>query len=872
MDTLDGMNNSIIDEIFEEALERIAIGEPTDAVINSYSEDHQPELNSLLSFADGLEEIALEPLPLPSTSRRVSAKQDFLAAAALERGQHFAEAQKELVVSSPSTKSRPTRKLVEPDEPTFWERLGSIFSTPTARLAPIGLALLILFGGGWYVASDSYPGTWAYPIKQTARGIGLALVPESARPNILIAQGEAKQKEIERARQMAVEEDMDVQWDDTAVVVAIEESDDGDSISINTTLGSIVVAGEAAIEKVRSQMTEGSLGQGSEIRSEFVMSAESLEELHAVEVEVIATPDPKLIEAAAAAAVPSTESAPAAVLKSTCTRAIPSDWQPYTVAADDTLTQLASLSGVGYLELARINCIDDPNIIPVGSAVYLPPVAFSAPAIAIPPTDIPTVTTAPTVLNQMPADAPTVGTTVVPSQIDTPEAVGPTPTDMASTVTLTVTYEPTESPTAETTVSATIEPATVISTPTAILSVVLTVITTAETDSEGTDSTESDAAEEITTTVPITPTLLATPSDSSSGNVEEASEADDATATPVPTVVVEDGSTITNTLPVTTTVEGGGDSSVNEATPTTAPITTTATVTAPIPTPELEGAALDPTPMAAPTETGGAETAVGEPETITQPITVTLEPTAIVATEPDVGNTEGGSGDSSNIEEGAEPSEPTEPQPPGQESADEQAGGESGTDNTQESNTPPPTPIIATATLTPVVTIVDTRTSVLIEPPAGQSTGAVVPAESSPVVIPEVTVSQPPDESTTTDETATGETDADDTNNDTPILPAPSRIPEAPTVASLITPQVVVTFIETDQTEAGPLQAEPVDPPTTETQSEIPEAAPTATTVPIYTNTPMIVVPPTLPPTAVPVQPTPTWIGPAQPNSPITAP
>ncbi len=55
-----------------------------------------------------------------------------------------------------------------------------------------------------------------------------------------------------------------------------------------------------------------------------------------------------------------------------CTRARPTNWVVYRVRSGDTVSSLASATGITAQELIRVNCIVNPNLLGVGTELYLP--------------------------------------------------------------------------------------------------------------------------------------------------------------------------------------------------------------------------------------------------------------------------------------------------------------------------------------------------------------------------------------------------------------------------------------------------------------------------------------------------------------------
>lgn len=51
---------------------------------------------------------------------------------------------------------------------------------------------------------------------------------------------------------------------------------------------------------------------------------------------------------------------------------IPSDWYPYTVEESDTLSLLAQQTAATIEELARVNCLSNPNSLVEGDILYVP--------------------------------------------------------------------------------------------------------------------------------------------------------------------------------------------------------------------------------------------------------------------------------------------------------------------------------------------------------------------------------------------------------------------------------------------------------------------------------------------------------------------
>ena len=73
--------HSELENILDEAIQRVESGERLDSVLLAYPEKYRAELREMLSVVNAFEQIVAEPVPLPSASTRAISKQNFLASA-----------------------------------------------------------------------------------------------------------------------------------------------------------------------------------------------------------------------------------------------------------------------------------------------------------------------------------------------------------------------------------------------------------------------------------------------------------------------------------------------------------------------------------------------------------------------------------------------------------------------------------------------------------------------------------------------------------------------------------------------------------------------------------------------------------------------
>jgi hypothetical protein len=106
----------------------------------------------------------------------------------------------------------------------------------------------------------------------------------------------------------------------------------------------------------------------------------------------------------------------------------PSGWIVYIVQPGDTLYRLSLAFGVSVAQLQQANCITDPNNLPTGLKLYVPPWA-ATPWPTIPAVDTPITWPTNTPETGVPSETPVPTETLYPTDIPYPTDT-PIPTDI----------------------------------------------------------------------------------------------------------------------------------------------------------------------------------------------------------------------------------------------------------------------------------------------------------------------------------------------------------------------------------------------------------------------------------------------------------
>ena len=189
------------EEMFDEAVERLEAGESADQIISSYPVSTQDELRDMLMIVQVAEKIRQAPVPRPSPAKRLTAKQNFLNAAAEMRQQQ----QQAAAAGCYSSQARPRSVSTahsKLDTERVLEGMQGLFTVRTLRLAPMIVMLaLVLLSTSTLVtmAQTSVPGDLAYSFKQWIRKQELELAPADRREFVRLAQEQELAEDVKKA-------------------------------------------------------------------------------------------------------------------------------------------------------------------------------------------------------------------------------------------------------------------------------------------------------------------------------------------------------------------------------------------------------------------------------------------------------------------------------------------------------------------------------------------------------------------------------------------------------------------------------------------------------------------------------------------------
>ncbi|MEM7131953.1 MAG: LysM peptidoglycan-binding domain-containing protein [Chloroflexota bacterium] len=670
--------------ILDEAILRVESGETLDSVLAAYPEEYRDELRDMLSVVSAFEHIAVEPVPLPSTSRRTSAKQDFLALARELKEQDVAasntldalpisdsngrtnqgaatdklEGSQIGLSSQPSNASAPQLPAIsspkEVNQEGWLKRLvaslDSIFQVPVQRLAPIAaLALLAIMSlASFFTVAGAVPGDLAYPFKEWARRVELDLAPPEERAAIEAIHNEERKKEVEEA-QVRVDE------------IAEENDDLNDSILKATMrtiyrgqgMGDLIITDATNIlprflpdannsDNFTEMALFGYLEPGVEIEVTYQLIPGGQKYVQGIQLTVINPPVPTLTPTSEPE-VPNNQ--PEIVIESTptltstplCVASPDAGWVEYRVLSGDTLGAIAANRGTTASNVAARNCISNPNSIVLGIDIYVPPelVAIVQPTHTNPPTSIPLNPTArPTsslpAMSQPAGSQPTVALPALTQPAVSPSATTlqatQTPTiDLPTPATILPTLEPTDLPPVDTTVPLTGTPVLVGGPLTATVNPTVTLPSSVVSTIEAT--VQATQAVSVTSTVVVTgtPVVVVTASPTYTGTVSAI----------IPTgITTPTATTLLTTTPavpigtITPQITATPEITITGVPATGIPVTdvpTTATVEAspvPVITPSLTVGVVTPLPTITGTPSSGIEpTPTIVPSAVTDSVT-----------------------------------------------------------------------------------------------------------------------------------------------------------------------------------------------------------------------------------------------------------
>lgn len=621
------------EDIFARAVERLEAGEPLEAIIAAYPAELHTELRDLLTVIAATHSLQTAEIPRPSASRRAANKRAFLQAAAAMRTEVEAATPAPAVTLAVATPPRaaaaaqpaPAAPRAKPAaaSPTWldqwrtrWSEVWSNVTFSPMQLAPLAIILAVVSLATFSfssVAQAAIPGDFAYPAKQWLRQQELSLAAPEDQPAINHKIEVETAEDVAKAIEIATQQQKPRQADQTLFFRGWEEG--------NLRIGSLLVKPNYQANFPDPALTDMTMSatpvEGKMVHVFYQIVPDengSVEENSQVVQGISLTVIEDSIAVATVTPVP-------------CQVVAPPGWAPITVRTGDTVSDIAKRTGTDPVTVTRVNCLENPNQIPVGGRLL-------APAL---PTPLPSPTPMPSLEATLTAVSTTVSTEVItPTETVEPEAtatlsttVGITPTvPMTSVTTLTPTaVAPVTTITPTVTITATVLPTVTLTPtpttpaagtpePTAALSLTLTAIAvtpeatalvtttvtpepsptptpaaaTAEPSIQPTPTTDDGtpaSSESATPTALVTPDAIATEEVDSSGNDDETATTPVATATvaeppatvPPPPTTVPPTSAPPTSAPVATEAQptsapegrSGGEGD-RAATPTPTPI------------------------------------------------------------------------------------------------------------------------------------------------------------------------------------------------------------------------------------------------------------------------------------------------------------
>lgn len=678
------------EDSFMLAVDRLEAGEALETILADFPEQEREELRDLLTMVAATHYLQEAEIPRPSAGRRQANKRAFLQAAAeMNPAASNATNTAAIAISGtnpaieetvaaipPSPRGNNSSGRVSTPTPTvgewllrFWQELQQSL-TPSMRLAPLGILLVVI----WLVTSQavvyaqgSLPGDVIYSAKMWMLYQELALTQTENKRTVINKIAETVNDDLIKAA-MRAQEQQRGQSDQQQEIIRQEillvfQGTVREYLHV----GNFYVMTEYQPDPTKDEWVGIEMpqipGQDVQVRLvyQIVPSANTDLELdgnaivqgislHIVEdgVELPPPPTPEPSEVVTPTPVPTDTPVGCAVFQ-------PTGWGSYVVVRGDTLSSIAVRSGSTVNELARVNCIANPNNIVSGGILYVP--RRPAPPTPVPPTRVPTRATTPTPIVTM--------TSVTTPNVDllltltTMSTAAPTPSPLAEetviaagTITATVTAamtadatavapitttvtapsptasgQPDVTVTAIATITGTVAPPVATPTPTAASGVTVTATTEVEpvitTTATATTAATEEAAPTTIATVTPSPTAMPTTADTAGTTQPQTPTATTSSETPIPTVEGETATATPDTVGGEADQSGGdgaedevGGASDNDESGTT-------------PVPSATNVVEEET-QSPPTPTTAAEVATTAP-TAAEPTAV---PTAVVPPTP----------------------------------------------------------------------------------------------------------------------------------------------------------------------------------------------------------------------------------------------
>ncbi len=612
-------------ELFAEAVERLAAGEPVASIVASYPADVRDELSGLLEVVEFSGQLVAQPLPAPAPERRSHARATFLQQANALRAD-LEETLGQAVVPPLGTHARPPAP-----QPSWWAQLRSgwrsLLDAPVLRLAPLAAVILAVYlATFWTVksAEAALPGDAVYPLKQWMREQRVNLAPPAGRiAAIQAAQEELAAEAKSLVTQPRARSPLAQEFSESMVYYGRQ----GDLLLIGPFLVAPNFQPDANVEAFAPMTIEGSLQPGATVELTYRMLPGNPSVVQGVRAVVVDSPKPAPQPTATPTRQPAGDAG--------CRPNLPEGWIPYAVAGGDSLARLAERSGASVATIQRVNCLAQGSLAGV-STLYLPDRIY----VRVTPPAMPTETPAP-----LPTRTPIPSET--PTPLDTPSPQPPTtvatlePGDETAEPTAEATTEATAQPTAQATTEPTTEPtagatAEVTAEATARPTTDATSQPTVQPGAEATDEPTSQPGVTATATATSQPAGTATPQPSSEATAQPTTAGTlaptvDATAQPAGTATAAPGVTV---LPSATVATDAGATLQPTIQPTLQPtVQPTAGVTATPGVTVQAAATSQPTIRPTTPPTAPPATAAPPPPAPTQPPPTTL-PTTLPPTQP----------------------------------------------------------------------------------------------------------------------------------------------------------------------------------------------------------------------------------------------
>lgn len=440
-------DSTLLQELFSQAAERMAAGEPLEEIFASIPNEYFDELSDMLAVVEATLQLREAPVPQPSAVRRAQQRMAFQALAAEKRAEQAGAGQ----AGHSPVPARGRREELA----TMWEQVQALFTVRRLRLAPLLVLLLAIYLGASTLvaaAEEALPGDLTYPVKQWIRSQQVWLAPDTMRAQRVQELEQEAAEDVAKAAARADLNDLAVSATTYGTIQKIDH--------IRYKVGDLWVAPHYAPDANSRSSTpmqiHGEPEVGSFVRLDYQIlpgqtNAGSEAMVLGISMTVIAPPP----TAEPRPAVENDPSPPTVTPTATaaCTERRPLHWQRHQVQPSETLENLAVRRGTSVERILEVNCVPNDAVI-AGDIIYLPPMRSTPTAtppagggIELPPSATPLATDAGG--GQEPTVAPTLAPTVEPTA--TPEeatsTVTPAPGTSEPDAGATSTTEPAATPT-----------------------------------------------------------------------------------------------------------------------------------------------------------------------------------------------------------------------------------------------------------------------------------------------------------------------------------------------------------------------------------------------------------------------------------------